>query len=86
MTYINYKAMREAIKNRQEFNGNSVTAEIEELTGSYLVKSYNTIILEILPNGVLGFNNKRYSVTTSKLQNLIIDSLELERLGYSKKR
>ena len=72
-----------AILNSEPFEGNSVTAYIDELTGAYVIKSYNTVILEKIPGQPVIFNNKRYSVTTSKLQNLIINTLGL---SDSKKR
>lgn len=74
--YANYRTIPELIINRQSFEGNSVTGYYDGAT--YTVKSYNTIMLEIDGNGKIDFNNKYYSVTTSKLQNLIIRALELD--------
>lgn len=75
MTYTNYREMTQAIRERRQFEGNSVSAHYDG--GDYVVKSYNTEMLRIGSGGAVKFNNRRYSVTTSKLQNMIIDTLHL---------
>ncbi len=74
--YANYRTIPDLIINKQSFEGNSVTGYYEN--DIYKIKSYNTVMLEILPGGTIDFNNRFYSVTTSKLQNLIIRALELD--------
>lgn len=74
--YDNYRTIVEFIKNKLSFEGNSVHAYYDGT--KYIVKSYETIILEIDGNGKIDFNNKYYSVTTSKIQNIIIRAHKLD--------
>lgn len=56
---------------RKPFRGNSVTAEKTQ-RGNYCVYSYDTLIAEWDNDGeMIHFDEKRYSSTTSKIQNLI---------------
>lgn len=73
-TYTSYRDMAHAIANRQDFSGNS-TRGMNAGT-DYIVKSYETEILRIT-NVSVTLDNSYYSVTTSKLQNIIIDALGL---------
>lgn len=71
MPYTNYRAMQEAIENREPFEGNSASAFIDE-SSNYIIMSYDTIMAVISESGeVVSFNEKRYSTTTSRLQNMI---------------
>ena len=63
--------MHTKLANCQDFKGNSV--EAFTVYGNYYVRSYNTIIFELDGDGNKSFNNKYYSVTTSKIQNMLID-------------
>lgn len=67
----NYQDIKNKLANKQAFNGNSARAEIN---GSlYNVYSYNTLIFSYNLDAyqILDFDNKFYSVTTSRLQNMI---------------
>jgi len=71
MPYTNYRAMQTALENREAFEGNSASAFIDE-SGKYIIMSYDTIMAVIGENGgVESFNEKKYSMTTSRLQNMI---------------
>lgn len=48
----------------------SATAKFED-DGSYCVYSYDTLIFKKKTNGTIYFDNRKYSVTTSKLQGNI---------------
>ena len=67
-----YIEMTAKIRNCEPFNGNSVTAEGNR--DNYTIYSYNTEIFNWkgTGGGLMTFNNKYYSVTTSKIQNMII--------------
>lgn len=74
----NYKTIATKLKNLESFNGNTLTARVEKTWGSfrYAVYSYNTLIAEKSWDGTEGewftyFNDTKYSVTTSKHQNII---------------
>lgn len=69
-----YRDMPRLLEARQEFDGNSVKAFWNVDTDNYEVYSYNTrIFLQSRGRVLTEFNNKYYSVTTSKLQNMLID-------------
>ena len=68
----NYKQVLEKLENRTSFQGNSMRASTGAL-GRYEVYSYNTLIA-CWSQGPLGFpwiDTKKYSVTTSRHQNLV---------------
>lgn len=77
MGYSNYAQVERAIKNREEFTGNSCRGYWDD--GEYVVVSYNTVIAKATSVRVVGadrgaelwLNPKKYSVTTSRLQNII---------------
>ena len=77
--YSNYQEMRLAIQNLAPFKGNSVQGIWE---GSmYLVYSYSTVILEVDDKtGEYRFNSKKYSRTTSRLQSIIRQDMELKKI------
>ena len=77
--------MPQLLKNRESFAGNSVSAVMAD--GKYIVYSYNTIILitDCVTDTVLEFNNRFYSVTTSKLQNMLIDVFNLNGASHKRK-
>ena len=69
MAQANYKQIEKAIIARENFRGNSCFGMW--VGGDYKIASYNTLIAEIKADGELYFNDRKYSVTTSKLQNII---------------
>lgn len=79
--YANYQDMKNFIANRWEFKGSSVMGRSVN-SGNYEVSSYGTCILVIGKNRkVKMFDNRGYSVTTSRLQNIIA-----RLYGYPTKR
>jgi len=87
MTKTTYDAMPRLIRQRKPFEGNSVIAELSRDGDQYMIYSYNTLIArfdrtsardknrEDFP--LVFFDNKQYSSTTSRLQNIIIDVVGL---------
>jgi hypothetical protein len=69
-TYTPYRAMQSKLEQLRDFRGSSATAVF---TGTrYIIKSYETVILDLnTKTGELLFNNCYYSRTTSKIQNMI---------------
>ena len=63
-----YKSIERKLATHSPFNGNSMTARWEGAT--YVVYSYGTEIAKTSINGI-DFNTQRYSVTTSRHQNLV---------------
>ena len=63
-----------AIKNRQAFKTNNIAAYYRN--GFYNINSYSTCIY----NDITGLDNTFYSVTTSKLQNMIREAFNLEKV------
>lgn len=84
-TYTPYRHIQRKLEQLRDFRGSSVTAVF---TGHhYIVKSYDTLMLDLdTKTGEVLFNNCYYSVTTSKLQNMIKAAFNLsdckERLVY----
>lgn len=71
MSYSNYTQIKSAIANRQEFTGNSCAGRWLDKS-EYVVFSYSTLIYsDDLITGKKTLNARKYSVTTSRLQNLI---------------
>lgn len=71
MTYSNYTQVKSAIANRQEFTGNSCAGRWLDRS-EYVVFSYSTLIYsDDLMTGRRTLNARKYSNTTSRLQNLI---------------
>ena len=68
MRYANYNSIKELIRDRVSFRGNSVVAI--KYSHKYEVYSYDTLILSISKDSTY-FNTKYYSRTTSRLQNII---------------
>lgn len=65
----NYKTIEQKLKTLTPFKGNSLTAYWEgEL---YKVISYSTLIASTHSNGTFSVATRKYSVTTSRHQNLI---------------
>lgn len=71
----NYKTIEQKLRNLEPFRGNTMTAVWNENKGGLDVYSYNTCIGQALRiNGQIVidyFNRDKYSVTTSKHQNII---------------
>ena len=74
--YKNYSDMPRALETKQTFRGNSVNAFIDA-DQCYTVYSYNTIIYQDGNGSEPFFNNAYFSVTTSRLQNMLIRALGL---------
>jgi hypothetical protein len=69
MVRATYRDIADLLSCKASFKGNSVTAK-REIDG-YKVYSYSTLIYSVTNTGEIYFNNNYYSVTTSKLQNII---------------
>lgn len=72
MNNPNYTEVREALHHREDFtHGYSMSAR--RRTDEYVVWSYNTVILRysLTAHEVTYFDNRRYSVTTSKQQGMV---------------
>lgn len=77
MKQLNYTQIEQAIRNKQEFKGNSCRGYYEG--EEYVVVSYNTAIARATSvrvvgaerNGELWLNPRSYSKTTSRLQNIV---------------
>ena len=63
---------------RKPFRGNRVTAILKP-NGTYEVYSYDTLMLKVTKGGTLYFNSRKYSVTTSRLQNILRSVFDTER-------
>lgn len=75
-TYIPYRDIQTELEQLRDIQGNSVTAKNAD--NRYTVLSYKTPILIIyMATGETIFDNNYYSVTTSKLQNLIKNAFGL---------
>lgn len=71
MSYTNYRDMANAIRARREFTGNSCAGRWLDRS-EYVVFSYSTLIYsDDLMTGKRTLNARKYSNTTSRLQNLI---------------
>ena len=70
----NYNEIKDALKYEEVFKGNSCFATS---TGSgYVVYSYKTLMFEKTPYSIY-FNYKNYSKNTGRIQNLILDNIQL---------
>lgn len=76
MSYTSYKSMETAIKNCVPFEGNSARGVWDGET--YKVYSYRTLIATVEGSfagrdgrGEVELDTRKYSVTTSRLQNII---------------
>lgn len=78
--------MERKLRNEENFEGNSVKA-YHDSTGNYIVMSYATEIGRVTTNhGFKELNNRYFSSTTSRLQNLIISAWDLRLDVPSSKR
>ena len=68
---LNPKQVKQAIANKQAFKTNK--SEAYYRNGFYNINSYSTCIY----NDITGLDNTFYSVTTSKLQNMIRQAFNL---------
>jgi hypothetical protein len=66
----NYRDIAYALQRRESFVGNSAAGYITP-SGRYVVTSYHTTILSVEGGRVVYFDNRFYSVTTSRLQAMI---------------
>lgn len=70
MSYTSYNSMESAIARRVPFEGNSAYATLQ--SGVYCVYSYQTLIASYdVASGEIFYNPRKYSNTTSRLQNII---------------
>jgi len=76
MTNINYSSVPGAIENRENFKAGSITGA-GDVSGDYSIFSYDTLIAKIKGSKVVYFNKDKYSNTTGKIQNLIVDVFNL---------
>ena len=65
-----YVEMEDALRFRETFKGSNVHADTED--GIYKVWSYQTHIFSKKGQGEVWLDNKYYSHTTSKIQNMLI--------------
>jgi hypothetical protein len=72
MSYDNYTSIRTKINELKPFRGNSCAGYLNKADSLYIY-SYGTLIARVSTSDrkVLEFNDRYYSVTTSKLQNII---------------
>lgn len=76
MGKVNYTEVRNAIRNRRAFEGNSCKGIVYLNSRVYEIYSYATLIYRYDP--LLKkehFNSDYYSVTTSKIQGIIADAI-----------
>ena len=73
MSYSNYRQIETAIRECKPFAGNSARGVWNSIDGYYRVYSYGTLIATIMPYTTAHYtiNARKYSVTTSRLQNII---------------
>jgi hypothetical protein len=70
MGYSNYSEIESAIRKFEPFTGNSCRGVLDGT--EYRVYSYSTQILHVnFPTGGIALNVRKYSNTTSRLQNII---------------
>lgn len=70
MTRATYATMPALLATKTPFTHGSCHAFIES-NGNYVVYSYSTLIAGITASGAKQLNERKYSVTTSRLQNII---------------
>lgn len=70
MAKTTYNEMYQKMYYRLDFEGSSVHA-YHDKDGTYIVKSYDTKMLQIAANGSIIFNDQWYSATTRKIQYII---------------
>lgn len=70
MSQANYRSIPTLLRTQQPFEGNSMSAR-RDYTGDYVVFSYATEIARVTPDGQRIINDRKYSTTTSRHQNLV---------------
>jgi hypothetical protein len=79
---VNYSEMEQKIANHEAYNHGSSHAGYEN--SNYSIYSYNTKMAEFNSYGIcIFFNEKHYSSTTSRLQNIIRRNCNLTLLPVS---
>ena len=72
---VNYRELEYAVSHQDSYTHGSshATWEHNSQTGddTYKVWSYNTLMLTIVNDEIVFYNSKKYSTTTSRLQNII---------------
>ena len=72
MSYANYSDIERAVRCLDNFAGNSSRGVLDSDTGEYRVYSYRTLIaVANMRTGGVALNVRKYSQTTSRLQNII---------------
>lgn len=88
MKRVTNREMVNCMVKRTPCRANSAHAIFDD-DGSYCVYSYSTLIFKEKTNGTIYFDNRKYSVTTSKLQGNIRNAFGLsdcnERKVYGNK-
>ncbi len=67
----NYRIIEARLANLMPFEGNSLQGYMDESGDNYLVVSYRTLIATASADGGNWVSKTKYSVTTSKHQNLV---------------
>lgn len=70
----NYREIPALIAARSSFEGNSMSA-FTDYEGNYVVMSYATVISVRAPDGGITINERKYSQTTTRHQNLVRENL-----------
>ena len=70
MSNATYQTIPGLIATAKPFTHGSCRAYYEA-NGNYVIYSYSTLIAGITANGVKHLNGNKYSMTTSRLQNII---------------
>lgn len=70
MKQANYREIEQLLADRAPFKGNSLSAYTDNF-GNYQVYSYTTLIANTKADGSTWVDPRKYSVTTSRAQNLI---------------
>lgn len=70
MTRATYATMPALLATKTPFTHGSCHAYFED-NGNYVVFSYSTLIAGITASGAKQLNERKYSMTTSRLQNII---------------
>lgn len=72
----NYNTIPQKMKYQQTIRHGSCSADM--VADEYNIYSYNTLMATIKKGKVVYFNDKHYSRTTSRLQNIIKDVFNIQ--------
>lgn len=84
---VNYQELEEAISHMDAYTHGSshATSVFHNGDHTYKVWSYSTLMLEVFNDEIVYFNPQHYSMTTSRLQNIIRRSFNHELLEAASK-